>query len=339
MKTLREYIDQLDEISRRDFLKGAGAAAAGAVVGQPQNAKAAPMGWAVSLSPAMTDVSDPPINSKRKVKLATKYYDPKSLPEEQKKHISDLINLLYVARMTPDDYRDSQGGRVISGGVPSRIYQNAYDLLIFINDSFMTLNIAKAMNQSKAALEKIQKEDPARWQAIQQSVLNRWLETIGAGNALKQALGGESPTAQQSQNVQPQSSSPATQSQPAQPVQSRTVPDATMPYEQQLGNHIKRRINYAKRTNENPEAVVQVEVLPTGELRRVMLTKPSGDKDWDRAVENAILKSSPLPLRRDGTIPSRLEFTFRPQDVQESEDLEEASPDAVKRIEELVKYK
>lgn len=27
MKTLREYIDQLDEISRRDFLKGAGAAA------------------------------------------------------------------------------------------------------------------------------------------------------------------------------------------------------------------------------------------------------------------------------------------------------------------------
>jgi hypothetical protein len=28
MKTLREYIDQLDEISRRDFLKGAGATAA-----------------------------------------------------------------------------------------------------------------------------------------------------------------------------------------------------------------------------------------------------------------------------------------------------------------------
>ena len=27
MKTLREYIDQLDEISRRDFIKGAGAAA------------------------------------------------------------------------------------------------------------------------------------------------------------------------------------------------------------------------------------------------------------------------------------------------------------------------
>ena len=33
MKTLREYIDQLDEISRRDFLKGAGAAAVAAAAG------------------------------------------------------------------------------------------------------------------------------------------------------------------------------------------------------------------------------------------------------------------------------------------------------------------
>ena len=33
MKTLREYIDQLDEISRRDFLRGAGATAGLAAVG------------------------------------------------------------------------------------------------------------------------------------------------------------------------------------------------------------------------------------------------------------------------------------------------------------------
>jgi hypothetical protein len=39
MKTLREYIDQLDEISRRDFLKGAGATAGLAAMGaQAQNA-------------------------------------------------------------------------------------------------------------------------------------------------------------------------------------------------------------------------------------------------------------------------------------------------------------
>lgn len=40
MKTLREYIDQLDEISRRDAIKYAGATAAGAALGQPKDAKA-----------------------------------------------------------------------------------------------------------------------------------------------------------------------------------------------------------------------------------------------------------------------------------------------------------
>ena len=40
MKTLREYIDQLDEISRRDALKYAGATAAGAALGQPKVSRA-----------------------------------------------------------------------------------------------------------------------------------------------------------------------------------------------------------------------------------------------------------------------------------------------------------
>jgi hypothetical protein len=40
MKTLREYIEILDEISRRDFLKGAGATAGLAAIGAPKDAKA-----------------------------------------------------------------------------------------------------------------------------------------------------------------------------------------------------------------------------------------------------------------------------------------------------------
>jgi hypothetical protein len=40
MKTLREYIDQLDEISRRDFIKGAGATAGLAAMGAPTKAQA-----------------------------------------------------------------------------------------------------------------------------------------------------------------------------------------------------------------------------------------------------------------------------------------------------------
>jgi TonB family protein len=38
MKTLREYIEILDEISRRDFLKGAGAALGSVVLGAPKGA-------------------------------------------------------------------------------------------------------------------------------------------------------------------------------------------------------------------------------------------------------------------------------------------------------------
>jgi hypothetical protein len=41
MKTLREYIDQLDEISRRDFIKGAGATAGLAAIGAPKDSAAA----------------------------------------------------------------------------------------------------------------------------------------------------------------------------------------------------------------------------------------------------------------------------------------------------------
>ena len=40
MKTLREYIDQLDEISRRGFLQGAGAAAVAGAVGGAKDVKA-----------------------------------------------------------------------------------------------------------------------------------------------------------------------------------------------------------------------------------------------------------------------------------------------------------
>jgi hypothetical protein len=56
MKTLREYIDQLDEISRRDFLKGAGATAGLAAMGAAKDAKA---DWNIS------SIDDPLTGEKR----------------------------------------------------------------------------------------------------------------------------------------------------------------------------------------------------------------------------------------------------------------------------------
>ncbi len=65
----------------------------------------------------------------------------------------------------------------------------------------------------------------------------------------------------------------------------------------------------------NPEAIFDVVQLPTGEVLSAKLRKSSGHRDYDAAVERAILKSSPLPkpdrpeqFRRD------LELKFRPLD-------------------------
>ncbi len=65
----------------------------------------------------------------------------------------------------------------------------------------------------------------------------------------------------------------------------------------------------------NPEAVFDVELLPTGEVLAAKLRKSSGSRTYDEAVERAILKSSPLPLpERREVFESRLELRFRPKD-------------------------
>lgn len=68
--------------------------------------------------------------------------------------------------------------------------------------------------------------------------------------------------------------------------------------------------------NGKPEAVYRVELLPNGEVVRAVLVKSSGQSLYDRAVESAILKASPLPLPtdRDAAAAFRdgLELKFRP---------------------------
>jgi len=65
----------------------------------------------------------------------------------------------------------------------------------------------------------------------------------------------------------------------------------------------------------NPEAIFDVELLPTGEVLSAKLRKSSGVKAWDDAVERAILKSSPLPLPEQREVfERRLVLTFRPKD-------------------------
>jgi colicin import membrane protein len=65
----------------------------------------------------------------------------------------------------------------------------------------------------------------------------------------------------------------------------------------------------------NPEAIFLVTQLPTGEVLHIKLLKSSGNPAYDREVERAILKSSPLPLPSDRALFDReLKLTFRPRD-------------------------
>lgn len=62
---------------------------------------------------------------------------------------------------------------------------------------------------------------------------------------------------------------------------------------------------------------VKVRIIPGGDVLDVRITKSSGNAVFDRSVETAVLKASPLPLPKDRALFDRfreLEFTFNPED-------------------------
>jgi colicin import membrane protein len=65
----------------------------------------------------------------------------------------------------------------------------------------------------------------------------------------------------------------------------------------------------------NPKAVFKVEELPTGEIISVKLVKSSGISAFDDAVEKGIIKASPLPKKKNGTVERMLEIAFSMKDL------------------------
>ena len=65
----------------------------------------------------------------------------------------------------------------------------------------------------------------------------------------------------------------------------------------------------------NPEAVFEINQLPTGEILSVKLMHSSGNAQLDASIERAILKSSPLPKPDDPSLFQRvLEIRYKPFD-------------------------
>ena len=66
--------------------------------------------------------------------------------------------------------------------------------------------------------------------------------------------------------------------------------------------------------SENPMAEVSVRVSADGTIMSRRLTKPSGNASWDAAVLKAIDKTEKFPKDIDGTVPSEIIITFKPNE-------------------------
>ncbi|MDB5932756.1 MAG: Protein TolA [Massilia sp.] len=85
-----------------------------------------------------------------------------------------------------------------------------------------------------------------------------------------------------------------------------------------INSKIKGATSYPGSTDVpgRPEVVFKIEQLPTGEIISVRLQKSSGIPAFDDAVEKGILKSSPLPKNKNGTVLRTLEIAFAMKDLK-----------------------
>lgn len=86
-------------------------------------------------------------------------------------------------------------------------------------------------------------------------------------------------------------------------------------YAGKIRNKVKGNIVLPSAIKGNPEAIFKVTQLPSGEIIDVKLSKSSGSKILDDAIERAIRKSDPLPLPdQPGLFQRDLELKYKPFD-------------------------
>lgn len=77
---------------------------------------------------------------------------------------------------------------------------------------------------------------------------------------------------------------------------------------------VKPNIVFTDTIEGNASAEVEVKSSPTGSIMSQRLVKSSGNKAWDAAVINAIIKTETMPRDVDGRVPSPMILEFRPRD-------------------------
>jgi colicin import membrane protein len=89
-------------------------------------------------------------------------------------------------------------------------------------------------------------------------------------------------------------------------------------YRAKIQAKIKNNVNKSLCGDGSPEILIEINVLPTGQIGGTpRLTKSSGNDACDGAVERAIIASEPLPLPDDAALKAQfksLKLKFRPND-------------------------
>jgi colicin import membrane protein len=85
-------------------------------------------------------------------------------------------------------------------------------------------------------------------------------------------------------------------------------------YDALLASLIKPKIVFSVPEGTSPSvyADFEVDLLPTGEILAVRLTRPSGLPGYDAAVERAIRRTDPFPRKPDGSVDRTVPMRFRP---------------------------
>ena len=170
--------------------------------------------------------------------------------------------------------------------------------------------------QEKAALEKAARERAAQEKAAREKAAQELAlrERAAAEQAARERAAQERAAAERAAQEAAARAAQEAQARAAEAA-ARARQRAEADYVSKIRNKVRGNIVLAADVPGNPEAIFEVNQLPSGEIVNVQLIRSSGHRAYDEAVERAILKSSPLPKPSDPEVfQRRLTLRFRPNE-------------------------
>lgn len=277
--------ESLEEIDRRGFLKGMGAAA---VSGAAGSAVAAPFKHG-EYTDQMTD------------KNVGKYSAVRSNDGLAELEIAWGDGVWFVLKTRAM----LEINKVVSGEYRIQYFRYSFNGKLveesgIVNKQLRSMQIGSTPDVSKALANKLLKQ-PGEFKIE--------IELFGEGKRVFKfkiepdsvSKSSPDPDKQQVKKDEPISKS----SEPAEPSAS---------YAGRIRARIKPNIVFTSDVDGNPVAEVEVRATTDGTITSQRLVKSSGNKAWDDAVIKAIIRTETLPRDTDGRVWTPLIISFRPKD-------------------------